>query len=92
MKITMLVAITGTRDGDEWPDVGGTLDVPDREAADLIAVGYAKEVDGATGSESDVDETETAEPDADPAEDSDTEPEPEPESVKKPAKKRSKKG
>lgn len=90
MKITMLVAITGTRDGQEWPDVGGTLDVPDREAADLIAVGYAKEVDGATGSEHDVDETETTEPDAVPAEDSDPEPVEEPSPAKKP--KRSKKG
>jgi hypothetical protein len=38
----MLRKIGGTRNGVEWPDVGGVLDVPDHEAVDLIAAGYAE--------------------------------------------------
>ena len=36
MKIIMRAAISGTRDGTLWPPVGGEIDVPDAEAADLI--------------------------------------------------------
>lgn len=42
MLIKMTANITGTRDGVDWPAVGGTLDVPDSEAADLIAAGLAE--------------------------------------------------
>lgn len=42
MLIKMTANITGTRDGVDWPAVGGTLDVPDTEAADLIAAGLAE--------------------------------------------------
>ena len=36
MRIIMRAAISGTRDGTTWPPVGGEIDVPDAEAADLI--------------------------------------------------------
>lgn len=42
MLITMTANITGTRNGVDWPAVGGTIDVPDSEAADLIAAGLAE--------------------------------------------------
>ncbi len=42
MLITMKTQISGTRDGADWPAPGGTIDVPDGEAADLIAGGLAE--------------------------------------------------
>jgi hypothetical protein len=41
MRVEMLVSISGTRDGVEWPRRGGIVDVPDVEAADLIAASLA---------------------------------------------------
>ncbi|HRW39291.1 MAG TPA: hypothetical protein P5254_16450 [Aquihabitans sp.] len=43
MRIVMLRHITGSRNGEPWPLKGGELDLPDHEAADLIAAGHAKE-------------------------------------------------
>lgn len=43
MLVRMKTNITGFRNGVEWPAVGGTLEVPDDEAASLIANGYAEE-------------------------------------------------
>lgn len=45
MKITMRVSIAGTRNGVEWPPVGGDVDLPDGEAQDLIAGGLAVAAD-----------------------------------------------
>lgn len=42
MKIEMTAQISGTRDGVEWPPVGGSLTVGDGEGADLVRAGYAK--------------------------------------------------
>jgi hypothetical protein len=39
----MRTKIGGFRDGLEWPDRGGYLEVPDHEGEDLIRAGYAKE-------------------------------------------------
>jgi hypothetical protein len=39
--VVMKSRIGGTRNGEEWPAVGGVVDVPDHEAADLITAGYA---------------------------------------------------
>ncbi|MEU7293335.1 hypothetical protein AB0A76_09045 [Streptomyces exfoliatus] len=36
MRIRMRVKISGTRDGVEWPDKGGFVDLPDAEAAQLL--------------------------------------------------------
>lgn len=38
----MKVQISGTRDGEDWPEVGGSLDVSKVEADDLIAAGLAE--------------------------------------------------
>lgn len=43
MRVTMLRHITGSRDGVAWPLKGESIDLPDHEAADLIAAGHAKE-------------------------------------------------
>jgi len=55
MRVEMLIKIGGFRDGAEWPDVGGTIEVPDHEAGDLLGNGYAKEA-------TDEDATTTADP------------------------------
>lgn len=44
MKVKMLVAVSGTRDGEAWPARGETADLPDAEAADLCAAGLAEPV------------------------------------------------
>lgn len=45
MKIRMLTAISGTIDGQEWPAIGGVIEVADHVGADMIANRFA-EVDG----------------------------------------------
>ena len=47
MKIRMRVLITGTHDGEDWPSVGGTAEVPDDEGKHLIAGGMADPVEAA---------------------------------------------
>ena len=42
MKVRMIVEISGTRDGEEWPRRGGVIDLPDAEAADYIAAGLCE--------------------------------------------------
>ena len=37
----MLTTFSGTRDGIAWPERGGIIDLPDLEAAELIAQGHA---------------------------------------------------
>jgi hypothetical protein len=37
----MLTTFSGTRDGIAWPDRGGIIDLPDLEAAELVAQGHA---------------------------------------------------
>lgn len=41
MKVTMKAQIAGTRDGEDWPKPGASIDLPDDEAADLVTNGYA---------------------------------------------------
>jgi hypothetical protein len=41
MLVTMKTKIGGYRNLEEWPPVGGTIDLPDHEALDLISQGYA---------------------------------------------------
>lgn len=55
MLVVMLAGITGTRDGREWPQVGGTIDLPDLEAADLVAAGYAARAEEADHARDEVD-------------------------------------
>ena len=80
MNVTMRVQISGTRDGQDWPAPGASIDVPDDEAAQLLALGLATEGSDddhqpATDSDSDTDPTE-AEPEA--GTDSDSAPDPAP--------------
>ncbi|GGZ28455.1 hypothetical protein GCM10010387_22400 [Streptomyces inusitatus] len=42
MRVRMKVQISGTRDGQLWPERGQTIDLPDSEAALLIATGIAE--------------------------------------------------
>lgn len=41
MKVTMQHKISGTRDGQEWPDRGEEIDLPSDEAEALISQGSA---------------------------------------------------
>ena len=42
MRVIMAARISGTRDGVEWPAPGEAIDLPDAEAASLLAGGLAK--------------------------------------------------
>jgi hypothetical protein len=42
MKIKMLTAISGTIDGQNWPEIGGTIEVADHVGADMIANRFAE--------------------------------------------------
>lgn len=44
MKIRMLVAMSGTRNGQEWPAKGVVAELPTAEAAHLCAAGIAEPV------------------------------------------------
>lgn len=49
--VRMTVPLSGTRNGVDWPPVGGTLEVPAEEAAQLIGTRLAvavEEVEAAT--------------------------------------------
>ena len=42
MRIKLKVHLTGTRNGVEWPAYGEEIDLPDEEAADMVAAGMAE--------------------------------------------------
>lgn len=44
MRIRMKVALSGTRNGKDWPPPGETIDLPDNEAAAMCAAGLADPV------------------------------------------------
>lgn len=44
MRIRLLIDISGTIDGEDWPRKGGEIDVPEHVAGDLIANGFAEPV------------------------------------------------
>lgn len=48
MIIKMFVKISGTRNGEDWPEAGGTIELPEDEARNLISNGWAMEVPLAT--------------------------------------------
>ncbi len=60
MKVQMRVQVTGTRDGVEWPAPGSVVDLPDEEAASLIAGGMALRVAGQEPETASAPEPETA--------------------------------
>ena len=43
MRVRMKVNLSGTRDGEPWPERGKTVDLPDDEAQHLIRAGIAEE-------------------------------------------------
>jgi|TARA_Y100000034_G_scaffold108415_1_gene138745 hypothetical protein len=43
-KVKMLVKLSGTRNGDDWPNAGDTLEVSKDESVNLVANGYAEAV------------------------------------------------
>lgn len=45
MQVRMLIEIEGTIDGRHWPKRGGTIELADHVAADLIANRYAEALD-----------------------------------------------
>ena len=42
MKIRMITHISGTIDGQNWPEIGGTIEVADHVGADMIANRFAE--------------------------------------------------
>jgi hypothetical protein len=44
MRVRMKVTVSGTRDGEPWPEKGSTVDLPDEEAKQLLAGGLAEEL------------------------------------------------
>lgn len=51
MRVRMKVTISGTRDGQPWPERGGVKDLPDDEAKHMVAAGLAEEHDGEEAAE-----------------------------------------
>ncbi|MGA5330955.1 hypothetical protein ACPCJT_20220 [Streptomyces griseoincarnatus] len=43
MRVRMRVTISGTRDGEPWPERGSVVDLPDDEAKAMVAGGLAEE-------------------------------------------------
>jgi len=44
MRVKLLVHISGTRNGENWPGYGQEVDLPDLEARELISAGMAQPV------------------------------------------------
>lgn len=42
MRVVMRLSISGTRNGETWPQRGSEVDLPDDEAESLIAQGMAE--------------------------------------------------
>ncbi|HET7329160.1 MAG TPA: hypothetical protein VFJ14_17955 [Nocardioidaceae bacterium] len=42
MRVTMTTRVSGTRDGERWPPIGDTIDLPTDEAEALIDAGLAE--------------------------------------------------
>ena len=47
MRIRLVGEMSGTRDGQDWPPRGSVVDLPDEEAAQLLARGMARPVEDA---------------------------------------------
>lgn len=42
VAVVMKLSITGTRDGEPWPPIGGTVELPADEADRFVRLGYAE--------------------------------------------------
>jgi hypothetical protein len=40
--VQLLITLTGTRNGEDWPPLGGLMDLPDDEAEGYVRNGYAR--------------------------------------------------
>lgn len=60
MRVKMLAGITGTIDGQDWPPVGGVIDLSASEAEHLIAGGLAEAAEGGAVESATVDAPEDA--------------------------------
>lgn len=67
VRVAMLKFISGTRNGEAWPRPGGTIELPEHEAADLCTAGYAREA-----TDDDPEPGEAPAPADEPSEDGDT--------------------
>ncbi|MGW6395411.1 hypothetical protein ACWFR1_34085 [Streptomyces sp. NPDC055103] len=68
MRVRMRIKISGTRDGEDWPDKDGEITLPDDEAEQLLRYGAAETVTepdttGAGHGEQEPDEETAAAPD-----------------------------
>ena len=45
MKVRMLVGLSGTRNGEKWPQRGEVTDLPTAEAEQLVSSGIAEQAD-----------------------------------------------
>ena len=43
-KVIILQSISGSRNGVDWPKVGGSLEVPKAEADRLVRLGFARAI------------------------------------------------
>lgn len=62
MRVRMLVNMTGTIDGQQWPERGGSITLADHVAADMVVNGYAEPCADDARDVSDVLETATVDP------------------------------
>lgn len=60
MKVRMKVTISGTRDGQPWPERGAVVDLPAAEAEHLVAAGLAEDAKDSQDSAKPAEETATA--------------------------------
>mgnify|MGYP003337408333 CR=1 FL=1 len=47
-SVVLLVTLTGTRNGEDWPAKGATMSLPAEEAADMVEAGMARLVEKGT--------------------------------------------
>lgn len=50
MKVKIIVPMSGTRDGEDWPPVGSVIDIPAAEAVSYVTAGIAADLDEETAS------------------------------------------
>ncbi|NUP37010.1 MAG: hypothetical protein HOY76_08325 [Streptomyces sp.] len=59
MKVRMKATISGTRDGQPWPERGAVVDLPTAEAEHLVAAGLAEKPEASKSSGAPAEETAT---------------------------------
>ena len=67
MRVKMKAVLSGTRNGADWPPIGGTIDLPQAEAEHLVAAGLAEKAEAASSKAETVEETATPKAEAETA-------------------------